>query len=248
MTLINKQQFFIGAKAGIPVMIGFFPIATAFSMIALQSGLTSLETNAMSIFLLAGASQIMAVSMLSLGAGVIEIILATFIINLRHFIMSTYVMNKLNNTSLLIKLLLAFGVTDETFGIISSKGKENCNPYYFGGLALVTYSSWIIGTLIGTTLGHILPSQLCTNMSIALYAMFIALLIPDVVKNYKVGFVALTSMLINYVLSMVISPSWSIILATILGAFIGTFILKENDYEYQNDTNNSGNESSDIYS
>jgi len=245
----NKQQFVLGLKEGIPIMVGFFPIATAFSMIALQSGLTSLQTNAMSVFLLAGASQMMAVSMLSLGAGVFEIILATFIINLRHFIMSTYVMNKLKNTPLPRKLVLAFGVTDETFGIVSSKGDENCNQYYFAGLTLITYGSWVLGTLAGTTLGQLLPAQICANMSIALYAMFIALLAPDVSKDHKVGVVVLISMLLNYAFSKAISSSWSIILATVLGAFIGTFILKEEgNYEYENDTTDSGNESRNISS
>jgi len=249
MNTEDKQQFVLGLKEGIPVMIGFFPIATAFSMIALQSGLTSLETNAMSIFVLAGASQMMAISMLSLGAGVFEIILATFIINLRHFIMSTYVMNKLKNTSLPRKLLLAFGVTDETFGIVSSKNDKNCNQYYFGGLTLITYGSWVIGTLVGTTLGQLLPAQICANMSIALYAMFIALLTPNVMKDHKIGVVVLISMLLNYVFSKMISSSWSIILATVLGALVGTFILKEEDtYEYQNDTTDSGNESRNISS
>ncbi|WP_054740241.1 AzlC family ABC transporter permease [Cellulosilyticum ruminicola] len=225
----KNQMFLRGLKKGIPVLIGFIPISLAFSVIAVQTGLTKAECIIMSIMLLAGASQLTAVNMLAVGAGSVEIIIATLIINIRHLIMSTYVMNRLEKVPKWMKWILAFGVTDETFGIISMEEDEYCNQYFFGGLALITYGSWIGGTVLGTIIIDIIPTSICSSMSIALYAMFIGLLTPSIHKNHKVLKVVLVSMFINYILGMWIKSSWAIVAATLLGGIIGARILEEKE-------------------
>ncbi|MGL5353879.1 MAG: AzlC family ABC transporter permease, partial [Clostridium sp.] len=213
MNVIKKEQFIYGIKAGIPVMIGFIPISMTYAMLAMQAGLNVKETNLMSIFLLAGASQMMAVNLFSLGAGMFQIVIATFILNLRHFIMSTCIMKKLENTSTLAKLIFAFGITDETFAIFTTRKEENQNAYYFAGLALTTYLSWIIGTLFGCLAIKYIPKSLCDSMSIALYAMFIGLLMPDMKEKSEIAKVVLITIVINIILNKFLSSSWCIIIS-----------------------------------
>lgn len=218
-------MFFEGVKKGVPILIGFIPISTAFAVIALQVGLTPMEVILMSIMLLAGASQLMAVNMLAIGAGSIEIIIATFIINMRHLIMSTYVMNKLKGAPRPLKLILAFGVTDETFAMMTRADEEHCNAYFFGGMAAITYGAWIGGTMLGTLLSHVIPTNIGSSMSIALYAMFIGILMPDMQKHFKVIYVVGISIMLNIILGMFLTSSWAVVLTTVFGGIIGSKIL-----------------------
>lgn len=235
MRKYKRSEFIRGIKAGFPVFIAFLPIATTFSVLAMNAGLSRAETNTMSILLLAGASQMMAVNMIFAGAGIFEIVLATFIINLRHLIMSSYVMNRLKTTPRKVRLLLAFGITDETFAILSAESEKKENEgCFFGGLVLITYGSWVFGTVLGSILIYFIPTFICNSMVIALYAMFIAIIVPDIIKNYVIGVIVLISMILNYVLSLLLPSSWAFIVAMLASAYIGTFLIgkEEKKCEY----------------
>jgi 4-azaleucine resistance transporter AzlC len=208
-------------------MIGFIPISMTFAMLALQSGLSTAQTDIMSVFVLAGASQMMAVKMLALGAGVFEIVLATFILNLRHLIMSVYVNNRLKNTPSAIRMILSFGITDETFAILSTAPDELCNEYYFAGLAGISYASWIAGTLMGSVLVQILPPLLVNSMSVSLYAMFIGLLLPNIKKSPRIGVIVLAGILLNVILGSFLSGGWAIVISTVASAYLGTYFIDE---------------------
>jgi predicted branched-subunit amino acid permease len=121
-------------------MLGFVPVAIAFAIMAGSAGLTSFESVAMSVMVFAGASQMMAVGMIADGAGYLAIVAATFIMNLRHLIMSTCVFERMNEngkkTPLPIKILCSFGVTDESFAIFTTTEKKACNSAYFLGVFL----------------------------------------------------------------------------------------------------------------
>ncbi len=242
------KQFRKGIRKGIPILVGFIPISTAFSVVALQSGLTAFEAIFMSIMVLAGASQLMAVNMLAMGTGNLEIIIATFIINIRHLIMSTCVMSRMKDVPVPVKVILAFGITDETFGIMSMENDESCNQFFFSGLTLMTYGSWVTGTIMGTVLCKIVPAEICMSISIALYAMFIAILMPNILKNLKVGLVVGISILLNSVFSIFLGIGWSVVFSTIIGGLTGSIILrKECEVDgYQNISNDSGNVNSNI--
>lgn len=116
--MTHKQQYISGLRAGAPVILGYVPVGIAYAIMAQQTGFSIMETaRGMSLFVFAGASQMMAVGMYAQGASVIAMIVATFILNLRHLIMSTCVMNRMKQDSVKVKLLASFGVTDEAFAI-----------------------------------------------------------------------------------------------------------------------------------
>ncbi|MDO4749472.1 MAG: AzlC family ABC transporter permease, partial [Eubacteriales bacterium] len=203
----GKKQYLAGARAGIPVVLGFIPVGIAYAIMARQAGFSILQTCGMSAMVFAGASQMMAVGMTAQGAGIITIILATFILNLRHLIMSTCVINRMPEGHLKVKLLAAFGVTDESFAIFTTEEKEHCTIPFFLGLITVTYLSWNVGTLLGAVTSDFLPEVLTASLGIALYAMFIGLLVPGLSSNGKLGALVVLTAVCNTILSCFMDSS-----------------------------------------
>lgn len=208
-----------------PVIFGFIPVGIAFAIAARQAGFSILETQLMSLTVFAGASQMMSVGMWQEGAGIIAIIVATLIINLRHVIMSTCVMQRLGHTPLYLRLISAFGVTDESFAVFTSIDGERCTISYLLGLITVTYSSWNVGTFLGAIGADLLPAILTASFGVALYAMFIAIVTPALTDNLRLALLVVFTAVANWLLSFVIDGSWAMIISTLLGAFVGVFFV-----------------------
>ena len=179
----------------------------------------------------------MAVGMYVQGAGIIAIILATFILNLRNLIMSTCVVNRMKNEPLKFKLLATFGVTDESFAIFTTEERENCSGLYFLGLITVTYSSWIVGTAIGAIASAFLPAIITASLGIALYAMFIGILIPNLTHDLKLGLLVIFTAVCNSVLTQFMDSSWALILSTLICAAVGVFFVDLDNREVMADEN-----------
>jgi len=224
-TKSKKIQFLEGMRAGLPVILGFVPVGIAYAIMARQAGLTVIQTCGMSLMVFAGASQMMAVGMYAQGAGLLAMVLATFILNLRHLIMSTCVMNRMKDGGVASRLLAAFGVTDESFAIFTTVEKEKCTVTYLLGLILVTYASWNVGTFIGAVASDLLPAILSASLGIALYAMFLGLLVPNLTNNWRLGALVTLTAVCNTILSQFMASSWALILSTLLCAFVGVFFV-----------------------
>lgn len=235
-TTFQKQQFLAGCRAGIPVVLGYIPVGIAYGLLGRQAGLSIGGTCGMSIMVFAGASEMMAAGMYGQGAGMAAIILTTFILNLRHLIMSTCVMNRLRGGSTAAKLLAAFGVTDESFAIFTTEKEDHCTIPFFLGLILVTYLSWNVGTFIGAVTSSLLPEILTASLGIALYAMFIGLLFPNLNGNWKLDVLVVLTALVNTLLTRFMDSSWALILSTLLCAFIGIFFVDLNDESREEDS------------
>lgn len=169
--------------------------------------------------------------MIAASASMVEIIVATFILNFRHFIMSLSFMNEIrDHIPFKGKLALSFTLTDETFAV-SSLRKENISKekgvYFYLAIYIAAYLSWIFGSFLGGLLGEIIPEQLSQSMGVALYAMFIGLLVPTVKKEMKFGLIAIIAMFINVIFSQFVSSGWAIVLGTVLGGLSGVYFLKE---------------------
>ena len=222
---VKRAQYLSGMRSAVPVILGFVPVGIAYAIMARQAGFSIGETCAMSVTVFAGASQMMAVGMYAQGAGVIAMILATFILNLRHLIMSVCVMNRMHRASLKARLLAAFGVTDESFALFTTEKEEKCTAAYFLGLITVTYSSWIAGSFIGAVASDFLPPILTASLGIALYAMFIGILTPGVSKNLRLGLLVLLTAVCNSILMQFMPSSWALIASTLICALAGVFFV-----------------------
>ena len=224
-----KTEYKKGLKAGIPVIFGFVPVGIAFAVMARQAGFSIAQTCGSSVFVFAGAAQMMSTGMYAQGAGIIAIIVATFVLNLRHLIMATVVMNRMKGGSTALRLLASFGITDESFAIFSTTDEENCNIGFFLGLITVTYSSWVAGTFIGAVANDFFPAILTASLAVSLYAMFIGLLVPNLRGNAKLAALVLLTAVCNTILSSFIASGWALIVSTLVCAFIGSFFVDMDD-------------------
>lgn len=215
----NSSSFRNGLQAGVSIAIGYVPIAITFGLLAKSAGLTVTETVMMSLLVFAGAAQYMSLNMIVLGSGVFEIVMTTFILNIRHFLMSASLNEKVEEEKLWKKSLYSFGITDETFSVTATKEGTIRTGYMFG-VIFISYSSWVVSSGIGHAIGSSLPDSLQESMAVALYAMFVGLLVPSFKKHRKVVVLAGIAAMLNTVFTMVlgIAPGWSIVLATLVSA------------------------------
>ncbi len=216
---MRSSDFMSGLKAGMSIAIGYFPVAVTFGLLSKSTGLTLAETLSMSLIVYAGAAQYIALNLLSLGIGIAEIILATFILNSRHFLMSASIQARAAKDPSWKKLIYAFGITDETFSVASLRSGKITAGFMFG-LGGIAYGSWALSTLLGYLFGASLPDVLKESMGIALYAMFIALLIPPLSKSRKVLSLALSGAGLNFLFSSFdfLSTGWSLIASALLAS------------------------------
>lgn len=214
-------EFRRGFQAGTTIGIGYFPVALTFGLLAKTTGLSLGETLMMSFIVYAGAAQYISLSLLTLGTGVFEIVLTTFIVNIRHFLMSAALNEKSEEDHPVTKAAYSFGITDETFSVAAVKDGTVSSGYMFG-LNLVAYLSWGIFSGVGYVVGANLPQTLQESMSVALYAMFVGLLVPSMKKGVKVIFLASLAAVFNtiFTLTEAFSTGWSIVIATLLSAII----------------------------
>lgn len=219
------SQYTAGMRAAIPVILGFVPVGIAYAIMARQAGFTVAQTCGMSLAVFAGASQMMAVGMYVQVASIVAMVLATFILNLRHLIMSTCVINRMRGESTRLKLLAAFGVTDESFAIFTTEKEEHCTGWFFLGLITVTYTSWNVGTLIGAVASDFLPAIVTASLGVALYAMFIGILTPSLPHNGRLAALVVLTAVCNTILTQCMPSSWALIVSTLVCAFAGTFFV-----------------------
>lgn len=222
--LKNRNDFIGGIKAAIPIAVGYLPIAVAFGVIAANGGINPVQSFSMSVFVFAGASQFMAAEMINSGVSAIEITLVVFMLNLRHFIMGLSVFHRLKVKSKALRALMSFGITDETFAVISFK--EDISPVFTLGLMFFSYISWVLGTLGGGLFYNFIPPSISNSMAIGLYAMFVGLLVPQAAKNFKLMGVWGLGMAINGLLINFFSKGMSIILATLAAASLGSLFVE----------------------
>lgn len=229
----NRDAFRSGIRAGIPVAVGYIPIAIAFGLLAKSFDMPNVITLAMSLFIFAGASQFIGVQLIMAGSMYWEIVLTTFILNLRHFLMSASLSQRLEATSNRFLAAIAFGVTDETFSVASTRN-ESTRGHFVLGLNMIAFLAWNVGTWIGVFLAFGLPTSVQTSMGIALYAMFIGLLVPSLTRKPVIVVTAI-AVLTQAILYFGVSPfiplssGLSIILATIVAAGVGAFVYKEDE-------------------
>lgn len=224
------SDFRSGLKAGIPIVLGYIPAAIAYALSAKEAGLSLGETSLMSVMVYAGASQMIATQMIAQSAGLIGIVLSVFLLNLRHLIISACLSIRVQACRLTRRLFLAFGVTDEVFGLLSSQKGVLSSGYFFGA-ALASYLSWVFGSIAGYLAASLLPPVLSASFSIALYAMFIALLMPAVKGNFRLLLLVLFTCILNTVFGNFLPSGWALILSAVLAAAIGSrfIILDESE-------------------
>lgn len=220
-----------GCKAGFPVFFGYIPVGIAYGMMGIQAGMSIWQVCALSLFVYTGAGQMSTAAMLALHASVWTIWITIFLLNLRHIIMSTVVMDRLRKLPLFARLFLAFGITDEVFAVFVMEDQKQPSGWYFLGLSLISWLGWNIGSCIGACSSVLFPASVAAALNITLYALFIALLVPGIKKSRRLLCLVLLSCLLSWLLSQFLSSSATIILTSLLAAGAGTMFVKKEDVE-----------------
>ncbi|MDF1520127.1 MAG: AzlC family ABC transporter permease [Brevefilum sp.] len=220
-----NNKFLSGMKASIPACLGVIPVGISFGLLAVKAGLTNLEAMLMSAMVMAGAAQLMSISMITQGAALSAIILGTFFINLRHIVMSSSVMHRMRKAALPQRLAAAFALCDESFAIYSLS--EEDSYLFLLGINSALYGSFIASTFIGSLMTDFLPQIVIDSFSIALYAAFLGLLLPSIKHNFQLIFLVVGTALLNWLMQFLLPQSWSLILAMVLGAAIGVFVVED---------------------
>jgi len=222
MTKEVEQAF----KAAIPIFIGYVPAAVAFGILSKGCGITLLQCFLFSAVVFAGASQFIALNLLMTGMGGGGVILTTLLVNFRHFLMSASLSTRVSQMSRRAHVLMAFGVTDEVFSVLSFR-KGTLTKRFVFLLELSAYSAWVSGTVAGYILGGFLPDILTKSMGVALYALLLAILVPELKNSIKAVVLAIASGLLNSVLIKldILPDGWTIIVCILVVALAGTFFM-----------------------
>lgn len=190
----NKKAYLSGIKDGTPIALGYFAVGFTLGIAAKAMGINAFQAGLMSFLMHASAGEFAVLTVIAGQSGYLAMILTQLVINIRYFLMSCSMSQKINpNTSLPKRLLLSYFVTDEIFGI-SASVKGELNPYYPLGAATVASPGWIVGTVLGALVGNILPPSLSSALSVALYGMFLAVVVPASKSDKTIAAVVLASM------------------------------------------------------
>ncbi|MEW6697977.1 MAG: AzlC family ABC transporter permease [Bacillota bacterium] len=215
-----------GIQAALPVVFGYFPIGMAFGVLAVQSGMTTLEIFMMSLLVYAGSSQFIAAGLLAAQASIGAIVLTTFLVNSRHLLMTASLAPYMRNINAKLLSLLGFWVTDETYAIsMGAVVKQQRSKWYFWGLFITSHLAWISSTVLGSVMGNFIPEPQKFGLDFALPAMFIALLILQI-RHKKAVAIMIISAALSIGIKLNVPGSWNIILATVISATIGVLIDK----------------------
>ena len=220
--MTRKQYFSSGLKDGMPICFGYFAVSFAFGIQAAGIGLSVFEASVLSALNVTSAGQFAALAIIASGASLIELAFTQLIINLRYFLMSCALSQKLSpSLPLGHRLGIAYGMTDEIFAVSVSQ-REPLSP--FTAMAhRRRHSGWVLGTALGAAAGNILPTVLTNALGIAIYGMFIAIILPPAKENRVVAGVVVLSMVLSALFTYLpvlcnISSGFRIIVITLITA------------------------------
>ncbi|WP_255360577.1 AzlC family ABC transporter permease [Methanobrevibacter gottschalkii] len=203
---------------------GYVPMGIGYAAIAIKAGMTPLQTISMSVLVYAGAGQFIAASMILSSASVLAIVLTNFVVNLRYFVMSTCVLNQIEDSNLPLNVLAAHTTVDESFAVFSLS--EDSSIWVYLGIAVTAWLSWILGAAIGVVVLDLLPVIVTNSFNISLYALFVAILTPAIKENKQIAILVAITAVLNIILSQFLG-NWSLIVSTLVGAAIGMYIVDD---------------------
>ena len=193
----ENNSFKTGLRDGVAIGLGYLSVSFAFGLFATSSGLTVWQTLLISMLNLTSAGQLAAVPIITSAGSFFELGLTQLVINLRYSLMSISLSQRLGDTvRVRDRFLISFANTDEVFAVSSSRGEMLGRKYFFG-LIISPYLGWSLGTLLGALAGNILPLIVVSALGVAIYAMFIAIIVPEMKKKFKTALAAFSGIALS---------------------------------------------------
>ena len=198
---VNRSEFAKGMRDGVPIGLGYFAVAFSLGITAKSIGLAPITCMVTSILCHASAGEYAVYTMIGANAAYIEMALMIFIANARYLLMSCAMSQRMHpSLSFGHRLLMGFGITDELFGISIAR-PGNINPNYMYGGMTVAIPLWALGSAIGCFSGGVLPARLVSALSVALFGMFLAIIIPPARDNHLIGAIIIVCFTASYLFS-----------------------------------------------
>ena len=222
----NKFWYKKGVKDGIPIALGYFAVAFTLGIAAEKAGLTAFQTFVATGTTLASAGGYAGINVIGDMGSYLEMLLTMLIVNARYLLMSCSLSQKISpETSTLRRMGIAFGVTDEIFAI-SSSVSGYINPCYNYGAMTVSIPAWASGAALGVILGNILPSSVMSALSVGIFGMFLAIIIPPAKQNKVIMCGVIASFVLSLLFSKIplisnnISSGMQVIILTVVIALV----------------------------
>lgn len=194
----RRAVFMEGMRDGVPIALGYFVVSFTLGILAETAGLTPLQGFVASWLNFASAGEYAGFTSIAAHAPYAELALLTLVANIRYTLMSAALSQRFApGTSLGHRILVALGVSDEIFGITVARGGP-VHPYYNYGALAVSLPSWSAGTAIGVMAGDVLPAAALSALSVALYGMFVWVILPPAKKSRPIGGMVLASFLLSF--------------------------------------------------
>ncbi len=236
VNFMKKKKFFQGIQDGMPICLGYFSVSMAFGITAVLSGMPVWAAVLTSLSNVTSAGQFAGVGIIVAGGSMIELAFTQLIINMRYFLMSLSVSQKVESRMTTgQRLAVSYGITDEIFAV-SMQHKGELTAVYMAGLILMPVLGWTGGTLVGAVATSVMPAILQDAMGIALYGMFIAIIVPPAREHSNVLFAVLAAVAASYAFAYLpvlkeISGGWSIIIITVVISALAAWLRPIEDEE-----------------
>ncbi len=234
--LTRFAHFRQGFRDAIPIFLGYLAVSFTFGIQAKNGGLSPFEATLMSLVNVTSAGQFASLGIIAASASYFEMAITQFIINLRYCLMSSTLSQKVSpSLSFFHRAAISFGVTDEIFALAAGV-QGDLSPFYNYGMMACAIPGWCLGTLFGVVLGEVLPARLVSALGVALYGMFIAIIIPPARKNRVILSVVSVSMLLSCLFTYTpvlceISSGFRIIILTVIIAAVAAVLFPVKDKE-----------------
>lgn len=223
------KQFTQGIRDGSAIGIGYFSVSFTFGIAAAASGLDWWQALVVSLMNLTSAGQFAGITVMAAAGSYIEMAVSQFIINLRYALMSISLSQKVDKDfNAGKKMILGFAVTDEIFAVSMSREGE-VSSRYFTGLTILPLLGWNLGTLSGAVLGDVLPDNVVAALGLAIYGMFIAIVVPAVKKDRHMLMIVMLAIALSFALYYLpvlnrISSGFAIIICAVAASAVGAWL------------------------
>ena len=227
------NSFSRGVKAGLPIGLGYFSVSFTFGIMAVSYGLAWWQAVLISMTTVTSAGQFAGIGIMIHPGHYLEMLISQLTINVRYSFMSISLSQKMDKHFRgIYRWIFGFMMTDEIFAVASQE--KAVTRSFFAGLCVLPYAGWSLGTLLGAILGNILPDRLMSALSLAIYGMFVAIVVPEMKQAKAVTIVVCLSIGLSCIFCYMpgfnqISSGLSISICAIIAALIGAVLFPVTD-------------------
>ncbi len=226
----SPNSYLAGLKGGLPIGLGYLSVSFGFGISVISQGLAEMWAVIISMTNLTSAGQLAGVGVIVASGTLVEMALSQLVINIRYSLMGIALTQKLDSRySTLHRFITSFGITDEIFAVAASQ-KGKIGPKYMYGLITLPYICWTMGTVVGVLAGNVLPASVTAALGIAIYSMFVAIVVPVAKTDKGILLTVIVSCAISCILYYVplfkaVSQGFSIIICAVLASVIAAVVM-----------------------